>query len=361
MDLLFKRFDPWLIVSVLLIGVMGLFALQSSSSHSMWPLSPSTVKQIFFLAAGVGVMIFFSAVDYDAVGRLAYPIAFVNIAILIIVLVAGHSAKGAQRWIDLGGGLTIQPSEPTKIIVILALARILATVQKIDRQTIYSIVFTVLVPWFLIFIQPDLGTSLVIVFAAMVMLLFRGVNPWLLFSLVAGGGLLSPFLLKDYQKRRLTIFLNPDTDLTDSGWNIYQSKIAVGSGDVFGRGLFQGTQTQLGFVPENHTDFIFSVFGEETGFVGCMVLMLLYAFLLFRCAVIIDKSKDKFGYFTAIGIFSLIGFHVFVNLGMVMGIMPVVGIPLTFVSYGGSSFLSNMAAIGILESIYSRREMLFIT
>ncbi|MCQ2736978.1 MAG: rod shape-determining protein RodA [bacterium] len=353
-----KKFDIWIPILLTAIFIIGIVLLQSSCSISPLPLADKTFRQLCFFFIGIAVFVIFAVCDYDAIGRLAYPIAFVNIAILVIVLVAGHSEKGAQRWLSIGG-LMFQPSEPTKLIVILALARILANIQKLDRQTLYSITFTVAVPWFLIFVQPDLGTSLVILFAAFVLLYLYGVKPWILFSVICSGSLIGSLFLKDYQKARLTVFMNPESDLTGTGWNIAQSKIAIGSGGLWGKGIFGGTQTQLGFVPENHTDFIFSVAGEELGFAGCIAMLVLYALLMWRFLVIIKSAKDRFGFFTGAGIFALIGFHIFVNMGMVMGIMPVVGIPLPFVSYGGSAFISNMAALGIMESIYSRREMLF--
>ncbi len=354
-----KRFDIWIIVPVFLLFSLGLLVLQSSAADSFFPLSDIVLKHCVFFAIGCAVLVLFAACDYDALGRLATPIALVNIFLLIFVFFAGHSAKGAQRWIAMGG-FTFQPSEPAKLIVVLALAKILASVDKIDRPTIVSVVFTVFIPWFLIFIQPDLGTSLVIVFAAFVMLYFVGIKPWILLSVLLTASSLSPFLLRDYQKDRLLVFINPELDVSGAGWNIAQSKIAVGSGGLFGKGLFQGTQTQLDFVPEHSTDFIFSVIGEELGFIGCVLVLLLYVFLLYRCAFIIKSSKDKFGFLTGVGVFCLLGFHVFVNIGMVLGVMPVVGVPLTFISSGGSALISNMAAIGILESIYSRRERLFI-
>ena len=153
--------------------------------------------------------------------------------------------------------------------------------------------------------------------------------------------------------------MNPNADLSDTGWNIYQSKIAVGHGGLFGTGLFNGSQTQLDFVPEHNTDFIFSILGEETGFVGCVILLLLYVIMMWRCILIIQNSKDKFGFLIGVGIFCLMGFHVFINIGMVLGIMPVVGIPLIFVSSGGSALISNMMSLGILENIYSQRERKF--
>ena len=351
----FKKFDILLLFICIVLFIIGLVAVQSAESTSFLPLADTTIKQIIFFSVGFVIMCLLANTDYDALGKFAYPIAFINIIILVIVFFAGHSAKGAQRWIAIGP-ITYQPSEPTKIIVIVALAKILSSVEKIDKTTIFSVVFTVLAPWFLILVQPDLGTSLVILFAAFIMLYFAGVKPWILISIALGGMAVAPWVLHDYQKQRLFIFMNPNADLTDTGWNIYQSKIAVGHGGIFGTGLFSGSQTQLDFVPEHNTDFIFSILGEETGFIGCIIVLLLYVIIMLRCIAIIKSSKDKFGFLIGVGIFCLMGFHVFINIGMVLGIMPVVGIPLIFISSGGSALISNMMSIGILESIYSQRE-----
>lgn len=357
---LIKRFDLIILTAVILLCISGMFFIYSAFSAGVG-FPDELRRQIFYLLLGIAAFTMVSMMDYDNLGRLALVISIVNILILVFVLIAGHSAKGAQRWISLGSLGTFQPSEPAKLVVIIALAKILSSVKKINMSDVVLIFVTVFVPWFLIFLQPDLGTSLVLVFTAFVMFFMKGANVWLLAAITAIGTSVAPFILRDYQKERLFVFLNPEADPAGAAWNITQSKIAVGSGGLFGKGFLLGTQTQLDFVPEHGTDFIFSVIGEEFGFIGCIIILVLYIILMIRCLKIIKVAKDDFGAFLAIGIFSMFTFHIFVNIGMVLGIMPVVGVPLSFISYGGSSLISNFIAIGILESIYSRRERLFFT
>ncbi len=354
-----KRFDLLLFIVVIVISAAGLFFVQSA--FRIGPeLAQEVKRQFFYMLAGVFFMVIFALIDYDNLGRLAVPISILNILLLVFVLIAGHSAKGAQRWISLGPLGTFQPSEPAKLILVIALAKILSSVKRVGYKEFWSICFTVFVPWVLIFMQPDLGTSLVLIFVAFVMLFMLGINPLFLSGVVLSGVCLAPFLLRDYQKERLFVFMNPHADISGAAWNITQSKIAVGNGGLLGKGLFMGTQTQLNFVPEHGTDFIFSVIGEEFGFVGCIIILILYLILLQRCLAVVKVAKNDFGAFVAVGIFAMLTFHVFVNIGMVLGIMPVVGLPLSFVSYGGSAIISNFIAIGILESIYSRRGRLFL-
>ena len=354
-----KRFDFIILVTVILLCISGMFFIYSAFSGGLG-VSDEFKRQFFYLLFGIIVFVFVSLMDYENLGRLAVIISVINIVVLIFVLVAGHSAKGAQRWIALGSLGTFQPSEPAKLVVIIALAKILSSIKHLGLKEIFLVIITVFVPWFLIFLQPDLGTSLVLVFTAFIMFFMRGANIWFLSGITALGAGIAPFILRDYQKERLFVFLNPDADPSGAAWNITQSKIAVGSGGLFGKGFLLGTQTQLDFVPEHGTDFIFSVIGEEFGFIGCIIILILYIILMVRCLKIIKSAKDDFGAFLAAGIFSMFLFHIFVNIGMVLGIMPVVGVPLLFISYGGSSLISNFIAVGILESIYNRRERLFL-
>lgn len=355
-----QRVDVTVVAIALLLSLLGVCAIQSAFSSSWTPLAPEALKQGGFIVAGFVLMTIMAFIDYEDLGRFAVPIAAVNIALLLAVLFLGHSANGAQRWVSLGPLGRFQPSEPAKLAVIIALAKILSHVRKLERKDIVSVVFTVAVPWFLIFLQPDLGTSLVLVFVGFVMLYVAGVNPLILGGIVVAGMAAAPFALHDYQKQRLFIFMNPEADASGAGWNITQSKIAIGNGGLWGQGLFRGTQTQMDFVPEHGTDFIFSVIGEEMGFVVCIVLVVFYMIFIARCLRIAMLSKDRFGMLAASGIFALFLFHIFINIGMTMGIMPVVGVPLSFVSYGGSSLLTNFIAAGILCSIFSRRGRLFM-
>ena len=355
-----KRFDFIILFAVLILSVSGLFCIYSAFYQGSG-FSDEVKRQFCYLIFGIIIFILFSISDYDNLGRLAIFISVVNVAVLLFVLLAGHSAKGAQRWISLGSLGTFQPSEPAKLVLIIALAKMLSSIKKTGLKEIFIIILTVLLPWFLIFMQPDLGTSLVLIFVAFVIFFMKGTNLWILASIAFAGLASSPFILRDYQKERLFVFMNPHADPAGAAWNITQSKIAVGSGGLYGKGFLQGTQTQLDFVPEHGTDFIFSVIGEEFGFIGCIIILILYIILIMRCFVIMKSAKDCFGSFMAVGILAMFIFHIFVNIGMALGIMPVVGVPLLFVSYGGSSLVSNFAAVGILESIYSRRERLFLS
>lgn len=357
-DRFFERFEFFIFIIPIILSIAGLLFVQSAFGGSRG-IAPEFLKQALYIGFGIVLMLAFAFFDYENLENLVVPLSVISIALLIVVLVAGHSAKGAQRWISLGSIGTFQPSEPAKIVLILALAKIFSNPGKLTKRDIVPIAITLFIPWLLIFLQPDLGTSVVFVFITFMMLFVKGANIWLLLGgLLSGAGILSVFL-KDYQKERLFVFMNSNADISGAAWNITQSKIAIGNGAIFGNGIFAGTQSQLDFVPEHGTDFIFSLVAEECGFIGIVIMLLLYAFLLWRVVNVIKSAKDWFGFYTAIGIFSLILFHVFVNIGMVSGIMPVVGVPLTFISYGGSAILSNFIAIGILESIYSRRERLF--
>ncbi len=356
---LFQRFDFILPAAAVLLSCAGIILIQSAFG-GVSSVAPETIRQLAYLGVGLIVMLIFTFVDYETWGRLAVPLSILNMALLVFVIIAGHSAKGAQRWISLGALGTFQPSEPAKIFLIIALAAILSGTKKLSGKMVFPIFLTVLIPWFLIFVQPDLGTSVVLLFISFVMLFMSGTNPLLILSVISAGAIALPFVLRDYQKERLLVFMNPNEDVSGAAWNITQSKIAMGNGGLLGKGLFGGSQTQLDFVPEHGTDFIFSVAGEEWGFLGVLLILALYAVILWRCLIIIKSAKDDFGFFTAIGIFCLILFHLFVNIGMTSGIMPVVGVPLSFVSFGGSALIVNFMAIGILESIYSRRGRLFL-
>lgn len=289
------------------------------------------------------------------------PLYIMNLLILLAVMFVGTSALGAQRWIQLGP-ITIQPSEFSKLIMIICLASLLSDrINKLDTvRSLLPIGLFIGIPFLLVLKQPDLGTSLVfsnyirnalcithqVVDFAKHLCLRHSVCPdWLA-------------LPKDYQKSRILVFLDPNTDPFGAGYHIIQSKIAIGSGQLFGKGLFQGTQSQLNFLPENHTDFIFSVIGEELGFLGCLFILFLYFVLIYRGLITAKECKDPFGMLLATGVVSMWAFQILVNVGMTCGIMPVTGIPLPFMSYGVSALTTNMMSMGILMSIYMRQQTL---
>jgi rod shape determining protein RodA len=292
--------------------------------------------------------------------RYAYYIHFISIALLIIVLFFGKLKFGSQRWIDLGP-FSLQPSELAKITFILVLSKFYT--ENISQRP-YSIgglflpcvlLFATFYP---IYIQPDLGTAgiiFLIFFSLSAILNFNRKTLLSLFTLLLFSIPLFWFLLKDYQKKRILIFFNPELDPLNAGYQIIQSKIAVGSGGLFGKGYKLGTQSQLRFLPEQHTDFVFSVWAEEWGFVGCSFLLILFFFLLYRGLSIAFNSKNIYGSFLASGITCLFFWQIIINIFMTLGFFPVVGVPIPFFSYGGSSMLSSMIAIGLLLNINMRK------
>ena len=285
----------------------------------------------------------------------------------------GTTALGAQRWIALGP-FVFQPSEFAKVIIIVTFARFLADREgRLNTLTDLLPAFAfIALPILLIIMQPDLGTSLVFIAIMFGMMFMVGANPKLLAGLIGGGGVVgfgwlyayftNPakvwIPLHDYQIDRLTIFLDPYRDPLGDGYHIIQSQIAIGSGGILGKGIFNGSQNQLNFLPEQHTDFIFSVVGEELGFIGTMLLLTLFFVIMYRGIRIAYLAKDTFGTLLATGVVSMLAFHVLVNIGMATGVMPVTGLPLPLFSYGGSSMLSTLIAMGILQNVYSRRQKL---
>lgn len=301
--------------------------------------------------------------DYHVLKKWAQPIYVITILMLLAVMFLGTTVLGAQRWIAIGP-VRIQPSEFSKLLMIIALANLLAP--RMGKFTSFKsllpITFFVGIPFMLVLLQPDLGTSLVFFAITAGMLFISEIDMRIVKKMCLAGLIMLPFtwfVLKDYQKQRVMVFLNPDADPYGAGYHIIQSKIAVGSGGFWGQGLFQGTQSQLNFLPENHTDFIFSVIGEEFGFLGCVIVLFFFFIVLYRGIQIARSANDGFGSLLAIGIVSMLCFQILVNVGMTTGIMPVTGIPLPFISYGVSSLTTNMMSIAILENIYMHRKTFY--
>lgn len=359
---LLKNLDFTIIVTTAIIIVIGLVII-GSATHINTPGEDRywyVQRQGLFAIINVVIIAIMLQFDYKSLGRYANILYVINLTMLLAVMFVGHSALGAQRWIQLGP-ISIQPSEFSKLIMIISLAHLLdKRVGKLNTfKEIIPIFIFVGVPFLLVLKQPDLGTSLVFIAILFGMLFIAGISMKHLAAIIGGGLALSPIFwhfLKDYQKKRLTVFLDPNVDPLGSGYHIIQSKIAIGSGMLFGKGLFGGTQSQLNFLPENHTDFIFAVIGEELGFIGAVVILLLFFILLYRGIKVAGAARDNFGMLLATGITSMLTFHVLVNVGMTAGIMPVTGIPLPFVSYGVSSLTTNLVSIGILLNIYMRRQ-----
>ena len=319
-------------------------------------------RQGLFAVLDVLFAIFLMNFDYKMLQLYGKKLYIFNLVMLLAVMIVGHSALGAQRWIQIGP-INLQPSEFSKIIMIVCLAAMLEErVGKLNSlEDLAPVALYVGVPFVLVLKQPDLGTSLVFMAIFLGMVFACGIRLKLLAGLFAAGIAALPVLwhfLKDYQKMRIMVFMDPNVDPLGSGYHIIQSKIAIGSGMLFGKGLFEGTQSQLNFLPENHTDFIFAVVGEELGFVGAAVLLLLYLVVLWRGVQIARDASDIFGRLLAVGITSMLAFHVLVNVGMTMGIMPVTGIPLPLMSYGVSSLTTNVLAIALLLNIQLRKQKL---
>ena len=328
-------------------------------------------KQMLWISLGTMIVLFILYFDYEDFKRYSNYLYVFNIIILLSVIFAGDSALGAQRWIDIGP-FRFQPSEFAKILVIMTFANFLAK-RKDKLKTLWDLIPAFLyvgVPMLLILMQPDLGTSLVFISIMFGMLFIAGANPLLVGGLFVGGigtavlwvylrlnyGLWIP--LKDYQLERLTIFLDPTSDPWGAGYHIIQSLVAIGSAELWGKGYMQGTQNQLNFLPEQHTDFIFSVIGEEFGFIGAVVLLFLFFMFVYRCLRIAGKAKELYGTLLVAGVVSMFVFQIFVNIGMTTAIMPVTGIPLPLVTYGGSSMLTNMIGIGLIINVSLRRQQL---
>jgi rod shape determining protein RodA len=380
--------DYLLLTTVLLIICFSLITI-ASATHITTPVHVgdeanfimglnfdamgTVIKQIIWVCLGLTVMSLVVAIGYEDWSNYTRILYFINIIMLVAVIFLGRSALGAQRWIAIGP-FVLQPSEFAKVIIIVTFAHFLANKEG-RLNTIGDLIPAfafVGFPLLLILMQPDLGTSLVFIAIMFGMLFMAGANPKLLGGLIGGGGLLGFAWLSahfkypdkvwvplhDYQIERLTIFTDPYRDPLGDGYHIIQSQIAIGSGGLSGKGLFNGSQNQLNFLPEQHTDFIFSVVGEEAGFIGTLIVLILFFMIMYRGIKIASIAKDTFGTLLATGVTAMLTFHVLVNIGMTIGIMPVTGVPLPLFSYGGSSMLANMIAIGILQNVYSRRKQL---
>ena len=319
-------------------------------------------RQGIFALVNVGFAAFLLNFDYKMLQGYGNKLYVFNLIMLLAVMFVGQSALGAQRWISIGP-ISIQPSEFSKIIMIVSLATMLENrVGKLNTlHDLLPVAAYVGLPFLLVMKQPDLGTSLVFMAIFFGMIFACGINLKILGGIFATGIAMMPILwhvLKDYQKMRIMVFMDPNVDPLGSGYHIIQSKIAIGAGLLFGKGLFEGTQSQLNFLPENHTDFIFAVVGEELGFLGVTFLLLLYLVVLWRGMCIARDASDMFGRLLAVGITSMLAFHVLVNVGMTLGIMPVTGIPLPLMSYGVSSLTTNILSITILMNIQLRKQKL---
>jgi rod shape determining protein RodA len=348
-----------LVLLLSLIAGIGFAVLYSAAGGRV---DPWALKHIIRFGVSLLFMLAIALVDIRIWLQLAYPVYFAALALLAAVDVMGAIGMGAQRWLDLYV-IQLQPSELMKIAMVLALARYYhnLNVESIGRiVAVIPPVLIILVPVALVMKQPDLGTALMLVFAGAGIMFCAGVRLWMFLVAIAGAGAAVPVawgMLRDYQKQRLLTFLNPENDPLGTGYHITQSKIALGSGGLFGKGFMAGTQGHLNFLPEKQTDFIFTMFAEEFGMVGGIVLLGLFVLVLFYGFAIALRSRSHFGRMLAMGISFTIFLYLFINIGMVMGVLPVVGVPLPLVSYGGTAMLSVLAGCGLLISVYVHRDV----
>ncbi|MBI5183535.1 MAG: rod shape-determining protein RodA [Nitrospinae bacterium] len=357
---LISNFDGVLFVLTIVISIWGIVTVYSAAQGRSEYLSRLYISQIYWLICGLLAMSLILLIDYQHIQRYAYLIYTIAIIFLILVLIFGRAISGAQRWISIGP-LTFQVSELAKVGVIIALARYFddKRTRKIYRlRDLFVPALIALIPTILIAKEPDLGTSFIILIIFISILFMININPRSLIILIVSGILLLPtmwYFLRDYQRERLLTLINPDADPLGIGYHILQSKIAIGSGKFLGKGLFGGTQSRLNFLPERHTDFIFSVLAEELGFVGVFILIILYFILIIKGINIVYYAKDRFAALVGVGIVCMLTSYIILNIGMTMGIFPIVGMPLPFMSYGGSSLVTTFITIGILLNIRMRR------
>ncbi|MCJ2165430.1 rod shape-determining protein RodA [Pseudodesulfovibrio sp. S3] len=347
-----------LAVILFLIGVLNLYSASGFRLEEGMNVAAYYHRQLLWGLVGLMGMVAFMFFDYRHLKTLAWPLFWATVILLIAVFFAGKTIYGARRWLDLGF-MNFQPSELAKIAILLVGARILSKEREpLDFLRLGYVFGVGLILAALIIKQPDLGSGLSILMILGGMILFRGVTPRVFKTcLVAIPSLLplSWFFMHDYQKQRIMTFLDPTTDPLGAGYHIIQSEIAIGSGGFWGKGFLEGTQSQLRFLPERHTDFAVAVFGEEWGFVGTMVLLTLFCVFLYQMVVIARDARGLFGSYLAAGVFFYFFWQILINTGMVLGLMPVVGIPLPFISYGGSATLVNFCLVGLVLNVSMRR------
>jgi rod shape determining protein RodA len=357
---LIVHFDWPLLAIVLLIVAAGITTVLSATHSPARAMSPSTIRQLVWAGIGLVAMVASLSFDYRRLESWAYVIYAGALCLLVMVPVLGAVGGGSRRWLTFGP-VSVQPSEFIKLALVIALARWfhrLAGDQALPLRALIVPGALIAPAALLILKQPDLGTALVLIATAGSLVLLAGFRiRYVLIAALAAAPLMPVVWnhLKPYQRQRLVTFLDPMADPLGSGYHILQSEIAIGSGQVWGKGFLHGTQSKLNFLPEQHTDFIFSVFAEEWGFVGCVALLTLYLALLIRCFVVATRAKDAFGTLLAFGVTATVFWQVLINLGMATGSLPVVGITLPFFSYGGSSLLALMIGIGLLMNVSMRR------
>ncbi len=347
-------------VAVCLLGILNIY---SATSPYKIVGTEYYIKQMYWILVGITISLAVCSIDYHILEDISYWLYGFLVFLLIAVLVVGRTSMGATRWLNLGF-FNIQPSELMKIIIIVTFARFFNNYQTVGGLSVRDVLIPLsmlALPAALIMKQPDLGTATLVILIALSMVMYVGLRWSTIATFVCITIPMSwvgwVFLLRSYQKNRILDFLNPERSRLGSGYHIIQSKIAVGSGGITGKGFVKGTQSQLRFLPEQHTDFAFSVFAEEWGFIGCLVLIVMYLSLVLWGLNIARRCNDRFGGLLAVGVTAMLFWHIVINIGMVIGIFPVVGVPLPFFSYGGTSMITSMVGIGLLQNISMRRFM----
>lgn len=363
-----RYLDVPMLLIVMALGAISYMAILSAKFNE----PDYAEKQLIFYGVGFAVIIVSLLIDYRRIARLSYWFYGLGIVLLILVFILGDDAKGAQRWFELGP-LRFQPSELMKIFIIFTLAKVLSDSKEIRIKSWKTIVKTAvifLIPFALIVKQPDLGTALVFLGIIASMLLVAGLDWRVIMTLVLVAALMigsifwlyffqMPILekiLDDHQIERIATFIDPTADVSDDSWQVTQGMIAIGSGQLLGKGFNEGTQTKGRWIPESHNDFVFAVIAEEFGFVGASVLLCLFIYLIYRMVTIALSAQDFYGAYFVAGVIGMMVFQVFQNIGMTVGLMPVTGLSLPFISYGGSSLITNMIAVGFVLNIGMRRK-----
>jgi len=345
----------------ILIFAMGILNLYSAGSLRIEE-GVTTIfyykKQLIWGVVGLLALLFFMAFDYRHLKNIVWPLYWTTVSLLITVLILGTNICGATRWINLGL-FYFQPTELAKLSILIVTAYFLSNLsQNLRWKELGKLIFLVAIPVFFIMIQPDLGSGMNILLLVGGMVLYKGLDSRVFWTVFISSLFILPqswFFLKDYQKKRILTFLNPESDPLGAGYNLLQSKIAIGSGGLWGKGFLGSTQSQLRFLPEKHTDFVFAVFGEEWGFIGSLLLISLFCLLLNQFINVIKGSKDDFGKFLVTGIFFYFFWQVVINISMVLGLIPIVGLPLPLLSYGGSSTVMSFCLLGIALNVSMRR------
>src|SRR6516165_4574617 len=358
---LISHFDwPLLFLSFVFVAVGVMTIYSANYDMAAGHAGPLPARQVTWLGLGLIAMFTALSFDYHYIDRLAYPFYGSMLLLLTLVLVIGHSGGGSQRWINLGF-FRLQPSEPAKLAVVLVMAKYFQADEPARGYALRDlwVPFALVGPLIILtLVQPDLGTAIILGIVFISMILMGGLRLRSFAYLIGAGLAFLPVawhFLKQYQRNRILTFLDPDRDPLGAGYHVIQSQIAIGSGRLFGKGYLHGTQNRLDFLPAQHTDFIFAVFSEEWGFVGCAILLVLYFIMIAYCLRQVQRAKDRFGALLIFGMIAIVFWHVVINVAMVAGVMPVVGVPLPMVSYGGSALATMMFAIGVIMNVSMRR------